>query len=98
VSNDAEEQEAVESALLRRAEEAVEAAERTRTRSEVVVAISVSPRGTDMTARCAWCGRYRFDDEWGVLEQMRPTPELAGVTHGICEDCFADLRARGMSL
>jgi hypothetical protein len=85
----------VEAALLRRAAEAIDAAERIRARSEVLAGLSFSLRAR-MVTRCAWCGRYRIDgDYWVVVEQP---PGGWDVTHGICDDCFAALLAAGMSV
>lgn len=88
----------VEGALLHRAERAVEAAADIRARSEVIAAVSAALREADLTTRCAWCSRYRVDGRWVLVE---PPPEfggLAGITHGICEECVAELRATGMSV
>lgn len=88
----------IEAALLRRAEEAVEEAERIRAGSEVVVGISAALRQSGMTTRCAWCGRYRAGEHWVLMEQLPSFAESAGVTHGICEACIDVLRASGMSV
>jgi hypothetical protein len=87
-----------EAALLRRAEEAVAAAERIRAGSEVVVGVSAALRQSGMTARCAWCGRYRAGEHWVLFEQLPSFAEYAEVTHGICEACTDALRASGMSV
>jgi hypothetical protein len=50
-----------------------------------------------MTTRCAWCGRYRVGGAWVLVEEP-PAFVSSEVTHGICEDCFAVLRAAGMSV
>jgi hypothetical protein len=86
----------VEAELLRRAQGAVEAAERIRARAEVLVGASVVAREAKMTTRCAWCSRYRFGEQWVLVEE--PSATAADVTHGICEDCMAALRASGMSV
>jgi hypothetical protein len=51
-----------------------------------------------MTARCAWCGRYRAGEHWVLFEQLPSFAEYAEVTHGICEACTDALRASGMSV
>lgn len=88
----------VEAGLLRRAEEAVEAAERIRDSSEVVVGVSVALREPGMTTRCAWCARYRLGERWVLVGELPPFAVAAEVTHGICEDCVRALRASGMSV
>lgn len=85
----------VEAALLRRVEEAVEHA-REVVEESMVLAGSAECRV--LSARCAWCGRYRVDDKW-VVAPHRSVPLTAkDSTHGICDDCIADLRARGLSV
>jgi hypothetical protein len=88
----------VEAALLRRAENAIEAAEQIRARAEVLVGASASAREAKMVTRCAWCSRYRFGDRWVVVEEAPAFTGFQDVTHGICEDCVAALRASGMSV
>jgi hypothetical protein len=46
-----------------------------------------------LTTRCAWCDRYLLDGQWVQLE----APPSGQVTHGICPDCLAELRASGQS-
>ena len=88
----------VEAALLRRAQRAVEAAEYLRARSEVIVAVSSALRASGLTTRCAWCSRYRVDGHWVLVEPPPDFGETTVMTHGICEDCVAALRAAGMSV
>ncbi len=85
----------VEAALLRRVEEAVEHAQ------EVVEGSAVLPGSAEhraLSARCAWCGRYRVDDKWVVAPPGSVSLKARDSTHGICDDCIADLRARGLSV
>ena len=84
-------------ALLRRAQEAIDAAARVLEDSEVVVASSALLRAEGMPTRCAWCGRYRVADRWVILEDMPGFLAFASATHGICDECLAALRAAGMS-
>lgn len=88
----------VEAELLRRAQGAVEAAECIRARAEVLVGASVVAREAKMTTRCAWCSRYRFGEQWVLVEERPAFTDSADVTHGICEECMAALRAAGMSV
>jgi len=97
VRQDPEQRGEIEAALLRRAEAAIRAAERVRARSEVVVAVSAATRGPGIVTRCAWCGRYRFGDQWVVVAEVPHFGEFEDVTHGICEDCVEKLRAAGLS-
>ena len=87
----------VEAALLRRAQEAVDAAARIRAHSEVLVVASAVLRESGMASRCAWCGRFRFAERW-VVVALPVFAERVEVTHGICEDCVGALRAAGMSV
>jgi hypothetical protein len=48
----------------------------------------------DLVLKCAWCGRYRAGDDWVELEGDE-APDAARVTHGICPECLASLRASG---
>lgn len=53
-----------------------------------------------LITRCAWCGRYAVDDGWLTEESVRAfvrPGDWRSMTHGICPDCFADLRRRGLS-
>jgi hypothetical protein len=88
----------VEGALLDRAERAVEAAADIRARSEVIVSVSAALRASDLTTRCAWCSRYRVQGLWVLVEPPPEFGDRAGITHGICEECVAELRATGMSV
>jgi hypothetical protein len=49
-----------------------------------------------MTARCAWCGRFRLGEQWFPLGE--PGEATAPVSHGICPDCVAALRDAGKSV
>ena len=91
-----EEEERLHEALLDRAKAAVDAAAETVAHSEVVMAVSPEARGTVLTSRCAWCGRYRIAERWVVIEG-HVSGEI-GTTHGICEDCVKSLRETGLSV
>ena len=92
------EPEDVEAALLARAEQAVEAARQLCAESEVMLGVSHAVRDGGLTTRCAWCGRYRIDDRWLVVERVPSFAERAGVSHGICDDCTEALRGAGLSV
>jgi hypothetical protein len=83
----------LETDLLARTEEAVEAAARIREESEKLAA----PKESGLTTRCAWCGRYRMRNAWVVLAHVPPEVQGEATTHGICPDCVAVLRHSGMS-
>jgi hypothetical protein len=87
----------LDEALLRRAEAAIDAAERVRARSELIVGASESLRNAGMTTRCAWCGRYLFGERWVLVTDAPTFVESGAVSHGICEDCMVELRAAGLS-
>lgn len=93
---DAGDQDCVEAALLRRAEEALAAAERIRGESSVVPRAEVRESG--LVTRCAWCGRFRDGGRWVVVDPVQAPVEQAEITHGICSDCVEALRAAGMSV
>lgn len=82
---------------MRRAQAAIDAAERVRARSEVITEISEALRESGMTTRCAWCSRYLVGDRWVVVADAPSFIRLAAVTHGICDDCVGELRAAGLS-
>jgi hypothetical protein len=50
-----------------------------------------------LTTRCAWCGRYRIDDRWLVVERV-PVFAERRASHGICDDCIAALKGAGLSV
>jgi hypothetical protein len=87
----------VEAALLDRAHEAIERAAQIQRGSQVLVEISAALREGRLTARCAWCGRYRVGGEWVLVEAMPALATFAAATHGICEECLEALRAAGLS-
>lgn len=60
--------------------------------------VLIAVRESRMTARCAWCGRYRIGEGWMLLDELPSFAAVVDVTHGICEDCIAALRASGMSV
>lgn len=64
---------------------------------EVLAHISAQLRRHGVTARCAWCGRYRAGDGWFRLEKPPAFIEQGELSHGICPECVAELRARGLS-
>lgn len=50
-----------------------------------------------LSARCAWCGRYRVGDSWLPAGEIPEAAAGARVSHGICPDCVAALRDAGKS-
>jgi hypothetical protein len=44
--------------------------------------------------RCAWCGAVRVRDGWTLRDAIEDPDRL---THTICPDCVAGLRAAGKS-
>lgn len=96
-SVDGEEERRLHDALLRRAQEAVEAAQRLVADAEVADVVAHLARGR-LAARCAWCGRYRVGRRWVTIERALDADETARVSHGICPDCVAILRDTGMSV
>jgi hypothetical protein len=88
----------VESALLARVQAAIDAAERIRVDSEVLLDVSTALRDETLRARCAWCGRYRIGRRWLLADQLPILAAYSQVTHTICPDCTAVLRETGMSV
>jgi hypothetical protein len=84
-------------ALLKRAQEAIDAAREIVADPEVLAQVSILRAGTGLIGRCAWCGRYRVGDRWLVVEP-KPQDLENKTSHGICEDCEANLRRVGMSV
>jgi hypothetical protein len=84
-------------ALLKRAQEAVDAAAEIVADPEVLARVSVVRAGTGLISRCAWCGRYRVGGRWFVIEP-KPQGLENKTSHGICDDCVAVLREVGMSV
>ena len=72
--------------------------ERSPDESEVIAHISAQLREVGLTARCAWCGRYRAGERWYRLSEAPRFIEQGELSHGICPDCVAELRAKGMSV
>jgi hypothetical protein len=97
VASEADGERRLHEALLRRAQEAVDAAAEIVADSEVLAHISTVERGTGLMSRCAWCGRYCVEGRWVVV---RPKPEHLEdrTSHGICGACVAALREAGMSV
>jgi hypothetical protein len=92
------EAEDVEATLLARAEQAIESARQLCEESEVMLGASHTLREGGLATRCAWCGRYRIEDRWLVVERVPAFAERAGVSHGICDDCIAALKGAGLSV
>jgi hypothetical protein len=57
-----------------------------------------SPRSAELLRTCSWCKRFDVGGEWAELEEavarlrLFDLPELPGLTHGMCEGCFARMR------
>jgi hypothetical protein len=49
-----------------------------------------------LTARCAWCRRYRVGGRWFDAGRRPPIPPDR-TTHGICDECAERLREAGLS-
>ena len=82
---------------LRRAQDAIDAAERVRARSGIVGGASTALREKRMTSRCAWCSRYSLGGRWVLVVDAPSFVGSADVTHGICDDCVGELGAAGLS-
>jgi hypothetical protein len=82
--------------LLRRAQEAIDAASELVAHSQVIVELSEDLREAELTSRCAWCGRYHLADRWVILRLALRVREQQ-TTHGICPDCLGALREAGLS-
>lgn len=54
-------------------------------------------REGEMSARCAWCGRYRVGERWLSPDDLPDVAAATPVSHGICPDCIAALRDTGKS-
>jgi hypothetical protein len=83
--------------LLKRAQEAVDAAAEIVADPEVLARVSVVRAGTGLISRCAWCGRYEVGGRWFVIEP-KPQGLENKTSHGICDECVAVLREVGMSV
>jgi len=94
---DDDEERRLHDALLRRAQEAVDAAQRLVADAEVADVVAHLARGS-LASRCAWCGRYRVGTHWVTVDRALESDETAGISHGICPDCVAILRDTGMSV
>jgi hypothetical protein len=90
-------EERLKDALLKRVEDAVDAAAEIVADPEVLARVSVVRSGTGLITRCAWCGRYGVGDRWFVVDP-KPQGLENKTTHGICDDCVAVLREAGMSV
>jgi hypothetical protein len=66
--------------------------------SEVVAHILEQARRDGVTARCAWCGRFRAGERWHRLDRQPSVLEKRQLSHGICPDCITELRRQGMSI
>ena len=84
-------------ALLERAQEAVDAAQKIVADPEVLAHVSLVRAGRGLISRCAWCGRYRVGGRWFVVDP-KPQGLETKTSHGICDDCVAVLREAGMSV
>ena len=66
--------------------------------SSSVVKVGVVPEV--LITRCAWCARYDVDGGWLAPKEVSVFARDDGsdTSHGICPDCIADLRVRGLSV
>jgi hypothetical protein len=81
-------------AISDRAREAVDRAEQTVARSEVLAAaMRVESESEDLLVQCAWCRRYLLGSRWVTEQEL---PQLVGinakldkqrVSHSVCPDC-----------
>jgi hypothetical protein len=64
----------------------------------VLAETSEAIRNSDLSARCAWCGRYRVGEAW-IGEDAMPAfpPSWNTTTHTICPECRDALHERGLS-
>lgn len=92
---------AVNEELSRRVERALAEARRLVDRSQVLHAARRFLGDVDlMITRCAWCNRYALAGHWLEPDEAPaslPRHLAHRVTHGICQRCADDLRARGLS-
>ena len=84
-------------ALLRRAQEAIDAAREIVADPEVLAQVSILRAGMGLIGRCAWCGRYCVGGRWFVVEP-KPQGLEDKTSHGICDECVKVLREAGMSV
>jgi hypothetical protein len=43
---------------------------------------------------CAWCGKLEHNGEWIALEEFFESKFQTETSHGMCQVCFDDLRAK----
>jgi hypothetical protein len=83
----------IDDAQVRAAHEAAALAIR---RAHIVMSVARAKRESALSAQCAWCGRFRFDDLWITGQELpafaRSGPSV-GQTHGICQQCLDELCA-----
>jgi len=65
---------------------------------DVLLHRAAEAREGAMSARCAWCGRYRAGGRWFRLEHASSVIDEERLSHGICPACSAELRRQGMSI
>jgi hypothetical protein len=85
----------LKSPLRRRSVEAVGAEDREL--PDALLERAAERREDAMSARCAWCGRYRVGERWLPAGELPEGVVAASVSHGICPDCVAALRDAGKS-
>ncbi len=86
-------------ALVRRAMAARNEAESLQAKSRRISALARALREADagrgILVRCAWCDRFKIDNEWlpltaiGAGQQRIATSLRAQASHGICPDCLS---------
>ena len=85
-------------ALLTRAQDAVARSGDLVREAVALVGSSSLLREDLLSARCAWCGRYRLDDRWFEVDELPLfAAHLPEASHTICPRCITELRAAGMS-
>jgi hypothetical protein len=85
--------------LLRRIHVAAARAADLAREAELQARTSAAIRSRGLTARCAWCGRYRVGDEWLGADDVPAFPPSTGVTtHSICPGCWDELHSARLSV
>ncbi len=69
-------------------------------RSREVLFDASAPRTSAMLRVCSWCNRIFVNGSWIEAGETRliDGPDVPSLTHGVCEDCNANLRSNFASL